>query len=109
MKSQALKQAWVIWRQGTVKTWSEACKLGWRRAKTPARLREMLKNSVVSFRFVKKNGELRLAMGTTDLNRIPSELHPKTNRPVNNKSVNFFDVEKQAWRSVSVNSELVID
>lgn len=67
-------------------------------------LRQRLRQGPTRFTFVKKTGELRFALGTLDLNIIPSTEHPKGVRPASPKVVTFFDLEKIAWRSVSVDS-----
>ena len=40
-------------------------------------IREMLKRGLVSIRYVKKNGETRNAVGTTNLLLVPKAQHPK--------------------------------
>ena len=62
-------------------------------------LKEKLRNGVVHFIFVKKNGEVREAFGTTNAavaakytngNGISREFY---------KTTAYFDIEKGAWRS----------
>ena len=68
-------------------------------------LREALTKGPVRFSFVKKaKFALRTAVGTTCLTNIPTDKHPKgTGRPAV-KTVPFFDLLAQSWRSVSVES-----
>ena len=47
----------------------------------PAELRLALQNGVVSFAFQKKDGSLRIALGTTNLGIIPQESHPTGRGP----------------------------
>ena len=75
--------------------------------KTAQQLREALQLGPTQFGFKKLGGTLRFASGTTNLALIPMEHHPKgTGRE--GRKVNFFDLQKQAWRSVSERSELYI-
>lgn len=67
-------------------------------------LKSALQNGVAKFAFVKKDGTLRFALGTLKLDLIPSSNHPKGVRPSSEKVVTFFDLEKTAWRCVSVDS-----
>jgi len=71
-------------------------------------LRERLHNGPVKFFFRKVGGELRQALGTTDLNRIPSGGQPKGG--VKPPGVTpFFDLEKSMWRSVAHSQEVWIE
>jgi len=68
-------------------------------------LREELTKGIVRFTFVKKGEkELRTATGTTCLTNIPEKFHPKGVRRPAVKTVPFFDLLVQSWRSVSVQS-----
>ena len=69
------------------------------------KLRKALNEGVVNFAFKKLDGTLRTAVGTTDLNRVPSESHPKGKRDSSPKVVVFFDLEKSAWRSLRATQE----
>jgi hypothetical protein len=71
-------------------------------------LGERLRNGAVKFYFRKTNGDLRIALGTKDLTRIPSTGQPKGGAaPVG--VTTFYDLEKSAWRSVSHTQEIWID
>ena len=59
-----------------------------------------LENGIVKFFFQKVGGDLRIAHGTKQLSNIPTEHQPAGVRIPRN-AVTFFDVTKQAWRSVS--------
>lgn len=68
-------------------------------------LRAALAAGPVTFNFVKKAKDaVRSALGTTCLTSIPADKHPKgTGRPAV-KTVPFFDLKIQKWRSVSIES-----
>lgn len=67
-------------------------------------LRDRLRQGPTKFTFVKKTGELRFALGTLNLDIIPNNDHPKGVRPASPRVITFFDLEKFAWRSVSIES-----
>jgi hypothetical protein len=71
-------------------------------------LRSRLRNGVVQFAFKKLDGSLRTAFGTTNLTSIPSAHHPKGARESSSRAIVFFDLEKQAWRSLSIRMEVFI-
>lgn len=75
---------------------------------TANELKRQLARGVVQFAFKKLGGELRTAVGTTNLSNIPRESHPKGVRPAPESIVAFFDLEKREWRAASVNSEIFI-
>ena len=62
-------------------------------------LRNMLKSGTVSFVYTKKDGSTREATGTTLLDIIPEDNHPKGTGKTNEDLVNYFDTDKQGWRS----------
>jgi hypothetical protein len=74
----------------------------------PAQLKEMLRTGLVQFAFVKKDGTLRTAMGTTNLVHIPADHHPQGVREASPKVVTFWDLLSGEWRSVSINSQIFI-
>jgi len=65
-------------------------------------LRNKLRNGPVRFAFRKKDGSLRLAYGTLDLSKIPDEQHPKGVQEASPLILPFYDLEKFAWRSISI-------
>jgi len=73
----------------------------------PAELRARLNRGTVQFAFKKLDGNLRTAIGTTCIESIPSESHPKGGES-SPKVVVYFDLQKMMWRSVSVNQEIFI-
>lgn len=71
-------------------------------------LRERLRSGAVTFFFRKVGGDLRKALGTTDLSRIPTSGQPKGGaRP--NGVTTFFDLEKSLWRSISHSQEIWVE
>lgn len=62
-------------------------------------LRNMLKSGTVSFVYTKKDGSTREATGTTRLDSIPEGDHPKGIGKTNEDIINYFDTDKQGWRS----------
>jgi hypothetical protein len=70
-------------------------------------LRNELANGVTDFAFIKKDGSVRIAKGTTNLAFVPTEKHPKGNGKASDKVLAYFDLEKDNWRCLSVNTEFV--
>ncbi|NJO90547.1 MAG: DUF2693 domain-containing protein [Chloroflexia bacterium] len=73
-----------------------------------AELRNLLHKRILNFEFIKINGEIRPARGTTMMKYIPQSDHPKGIRPSSPKVATFFDLDKKAWRSVSKKSKEVV-
>jgi hypothetical protein len=71
-------------------------------------LRKLLRKSIVNFEFIKLDGEVRPARGTTMMKYIPQEDHPKGIRPSSDAVATFFDMDKEAWRSVSKKSKEIV-
>lgn len=75
---------------------------------THSDLRDKLKNGSVKFYFRKVGGELRIAMGTLDLEQVPEKGQPKGGKgPANCTS--YYDLEKGQWRSISQTQEVWVD
>jgi len=70
-------------------------------------LRNELANGVTDFAFIKKDGSVRIARGTTNLAFVPMEKHPKGTGKASDKVLAYFDLEKDNWRCLSVNTEFV--
>jgi hypothetical protein len=62
-------------------------------------------NATFTFSFVKQNGDLRQATGTTNNTLIPKESRTKGSNITEN-SVRYFDLNKSQWRSVSATSPI---
>ena len=71
-------------------------------------LRKLLRKKIVNFEFIKLDGEVRPAKGTTMMKYIPPKDHPKGIRPSSPKVATFFDLDKDAWRSVSKRSKEIV-
>ena len=71
-------------------------------------LRKLLRNKIINFEFIKLDGEVRPARGTTMMKYVPQKDHPKGIRPSSPKVATFYDLEKDAWRSVSKRSKEIV-
>ncbi len=71
-------------------------------------LRALLRKKIVNFEFIKLNGEIRPAKGTTMMKYIPKNQHPKGIRPSSPKVATFYDLNKKEWRSVSEKSKEIV-
>jgi hypothetical protein len=71
-------------------------------------LRKLLRKNIVNFEFIKLDGEVRPARGTTMLKYIPREDHPKGIKPSSDAVATFYDLDKDAWRSVSKKSKEIV-
>lgn len=83
--------------------WKTAVNEGW----SLVRLREQLKNGIVTFTFFKQDGSLRDAKGTLHEILIPDDKKPKGDMSdgaamPNYKSIPYFDLDKQEWRAFSI-------
>ena len=80
-----------------------------RKAKTATALaKKLAKGGIVKFSFVKGNGDLRVAEGTTDLKLIPKEQRARITNKVSASSVRFYDLSVNDWRSVSYESPVYL-
>jgi len=75
---------------------------------THSELKSLLNSGSVKFYFRKVGGELRIASGTLDLDRVPQKDQPKGGSAPNNTTA-YYDLEKGAWRSVSESQEVWVD
>ena len=62
-------------------------------------LKEKLRNGVAHFIFIKKNGEVREAFGTTNAAVAAKYTNGNGNSREYFKTTAFFDIEKGEWRS----------
>lgn len=70
-------------------------------------LTELLNKNIVTFVYIKTNGQSRIALGTRDLNCIPLGKHPKGTGTSNlEKAIPYFDIIKGDWRSFQTGSSL---
>lgn len=80
-------------------------------------LKQLLKNGIVEFSFVKKNGEIRNARGTRNIDLLMSiddsgfteSDKPKGIGVESDTSCPYWDLDKKAWRSVCVDSIISIN
>lgn len=71
---------------------------------TISALKSMLSRGNVKFSYKKTNGEMREAIGTTNkqaLDRIGAQFSGDGSSCGEEKTVLYYDVEKNAWRSIS--------
>lgn len=97
--SRVMHMAHVFAQQGMNKSYS----LTW--AWYMQTLRKALLNGIVRFRFIKINGDTRDALGTLHPLLIPEDQRPVTHNPspvTQYSAINYFDLEKQAWRSFRI-------
>lgn len=73
-------------------SFGEAQKKAWK----VIRLKEAMQNDIVEFTFIKKDGSLRAAKGTTSNQFFTYE--KKTDRTTPSHLVTYFDIEKQSFR-----------
>jgi hypothetical protein len=73
-------------------------------------LRNRMQNGTVRFSYTKLDGTLRTATGTTKLEMIPEEYHPK-DAGMNTPEViqRYFDIDKNGWRSFTKTNLVSID
>ena len=69
-------------------------------------LRAALYEGVVLFDFIKKDGSLRHARGTTCPDLVPVENVPKGASPKSylRPVVTFYDIDKKGWRSMRIDT-----
>jgi len=73
---------------------------------TVSHLRQLLDERVVRFQFKKLDGSIREALGTRQELLIPKAEAPKYIDDISRKSVVYWDLEEQAFRSFSVGAEV---
>ena len=73
-------------------------------------LKNALYEGLVIFEFVKKDGSLRHARGTTCPDLIPADDTPKGKRTplqqalYDRQTVAFYDIDKKSWRSMRIDT-----
>jgi len=75
---------------------------------TVPELRALLRQKILNFEFIKLDGEIRPAKGTTMMKYVPQSQHPKGIRPSSPKVATFYDLDKKDWRSVSQRSKEIV-
>ena len=73
-------------------------------------LRKALNEGVVLFEFIKEDGTLRHARGTTCPDLVPTDNMPQNKRTpqqqaaFERQTVAFYDIDKKGWRSMRINT-----
>ena len=73
-------------------------------------LRKALYEGIVIFQFVKKDGTLRAARGTTCPDLVPADNTPKGARTpmqqaaYDRQTVAFYDIDRKGWRSMRIDT-----
>ena len=73
-------------------------------------LKKALYEGIVNFEFIKKDGSLRTARGTTCPDLIPTDNMPQGKRTPEQQAmydrttVAFYDIDKKAWRSMRIDT-----
>ena len=75
---------------------------------TVPELRDILHRKIVDFEFIKLDGNVRPAQGTTVMKYIPGQDQPTGLNPSSDKVAAFWDLNKDAWRSVSNRSKEIV-
>jgi len=71
-------------------------------------LHSKLKKGTVTFIFEKNDGNLRLAQGTLQMDKVPKEYRPLGVKEPTPLQINYFDLTKKLWRSMSSNTKVYI-
>ena len=75
---------------------------------TTSHLKQILDEHVMRFQFRKKDGSIRTALGTRNESLIPKQAEVKYLDDISTKSVVFWDLEEEAFRSFSVGTEVAV-
>jgi hypothetical protein len=75
---------------------------------TAQALKEQLRNRIVNFYFIKKDGSLREVQGTTRLAHVPADKHPLGVRETPPSVITFWDLLAGDWRSAKVETQFFI-
>ena len=73
-------------------------------------LKKALYEGVVLFEFVKKDGSIRHARGTTCPDLVPTDNLPQNKRTpqqqalYDRQTVAFYDIDKKGWRSMRIDT-----
>lgn len=73
-------------------------------------LKKALYEGIVIFEFIKKDGSLRQARGTTCPDLVPADDTPKGKRTplqqaaYDRQTVAFYDIDRKAWRSMRIDT-----
>ena len=83
-----------------LRNWSNALRQAW----FLMRFKNALNSGIVTFSFIKQDGTIREAKGTTHHLLVPADKQPKGAFAPGYRisTISFFDLDKQDWRSFSV-------
>ena len=98
-KAAIMKAAHIMFNNGEAVTFSAALKKSWKAYK----LKAQMASTVVTFTFVKTNGETRKAVGTLKSGSFDYQ-YKGTARKSNPNCIAYWDVEKNEFRSFKVSS-----
>jgi len=101
--STIMANAWSFYKGGLFNSFSEALKAAWGRFK----LVSMLRDGIAYFSFTKADGSHRDAIGTLRNGNYQYDSKGSTAKQ-NPAQVKYFDVEKQAFRSLNISQLLSI-
>lgn len=62
-------------------------------------LQKLLEHSIITVTFKKLDGDIRIMTCTKNLDLIPEESRPKTNRKPLEGNINVWDLNAKGWRS----------
>ena len=104
----------IYWSGVAGNSWKQAMICGW----DAAYLREYLTHGVAEFTFIKQDGTERTARGTLNADIIPPSKAPTGKQQAmidaglakqNYKSISYYDLDKETWRSFSVENLLSVN
>ena len=90
----------TVVRATVIATRSHSEEIGIIKAMMIAQLKEKLANGVAHFIFIKKNGEVREAWGTTSPSLAQKHINGNGVSRELFKTTAYFDIEKGGWRSL---------
>ena len=97
LSSRALKMAHILNKNKPGFKWSDVVRHAW----YFVRLREMLKTSIMTFTYIKRDGELREARGTLSEVIIPKKKWPREticDHLPNYSFITYWDIDTHDWR-----------
>ena len=108
INSRAMFMAHHVQRSQPAASWAFCVQYAWNMLD----IRELLSHGIVKFVYTKKNGEIRQAKGTLWMELIPEDKRPlkargrederRGEREPNYGVINYFDLDKQDWRSFDI-------
>lgn len=87
-------------RASVIATRTQSSEMGNLKAMLIEVLKSKLANGIAHFAFMKKDGSIREAWGTTQKNIASAKVNGRGDSRENYCTTAFYDVEKGAWRSL---------